>query len=58
MGDDANRRPRVAIEGGGFAGPSAVRALDGADVDPLLVAGPAISAHPVDCGLQSQAAPL
>jgi cation diffusion facilitator CzcD-associated flavoprotein CzcO len=33
MGDDANRQPRVAMVGGGFAGPSAVRALDGADVD-------------------------
>jgi NADH dehydrogenase len=37
MGDDGNRRPRVVVVGGGFAGLSAVRALDGADVDVLLL---------------------
>jgi NADH:ubiquinone reductase (H+-translocating) len=37
MGDDGNRRPRVVVVGGGFAGLSAVRALEGADVDVLLL---------------------
>jgi NADH dehydrogenase len=37
MGHDGNRRPRVVVVGGGFAGLSAVRALESADVDVLLL---------------------
>jgi pyridine nucleotide-disulfide oxidoreductase len=33
----SRRRPRVVIVGGGFGGRAAARALDGADVDVLLL---------------------
>jgi glycine/D-amino acid oxidase-like deaminating enzyme len=36
-GKGDNRRPRVVVVGGGFAGLSAVRELSGADVDVLLL---------------------
>jgi NADH:ubiquinone reductase (H+-translocating) len=37
MGNGGNRRPRVVVVGGGFAGLSAVREFSGADVDVLLL---------------------
>jgi NADH:ubiquinone reductase (H+-translocating) len=37
IGSGGNRRPRVVVVGGGFAGLSAVRELSGADVDVLLL---------------------